>query len=188
MFTIFLQLLFARVWTLEVPRAPQDCFARTGHLNLGMLVSLHQPGTSDDSPCGPLVSASKIQDVAAMLYAIDELNKRDDILPNITLGAVVLDECSSVMTALASSVHLLPTSVNVQHQFGHTTNCSDGPPDVNIVGAIGPTYSSQAVHVGSLLSVFQIPLMGLVTTSDELSDKSRLVYANCVLSHCVTVL
>ena len=39
---------------------------------------------------------------------IADVNSRTDILPNITLGLVILDDCGSELAALAQSLRFLP--------------------------------------------------------------------------------
>ena len=41
-------------------------------------------------------------------YVIADVNSRADILPNITLGLVILDDCGSELAALAQSLRFLP--------------------------------------------------------------------------------
>ena len=43
----------------------------------------------------------------AMLYALDEINADKTILPNISLGAVVLDTCSNPSYALEQAMEFV---------------------------------------------------------------------------------
>ena len=43
----------------------------------------------------------------AMLYALDEINADPSILPNISLGAVVLDTCSNPSYALEQAMEFV---------------------------------------------------------------------------------
>lgn len=53
-----------------------------------------------------------MQRMEAMLYAIDEINNRTDLLPNITLGATVIDSCSSDTYALEQSMEFVRSYMN----------------------------------------------------------------------------
>ena len=41
-------------------------------------------------------------------FVVNEINARDDILPNITLGLVGLDDCQRDISQLAQILHLIP--------------------------------------------------------------------------------
>ena len=60
-----------------------------------------------------------------MLYALDEINSNSKILPNITLGAMILDTCrsESVIKIGKGSPFLISA-----HFFGHCPNSNYSPP------------------------------------------------------------
>jgi metabotropic glutamate receptor 6/7/8 len=43
----------------------------------------------------------------AMLYALDQINADPDLLPNINLGALILDTCSNPSYALEQSMQFV---------------------------------------------------------------------------------
>ena len=45
-------------------------------------------------------------------YTVDTINNRTDILPNITLGYVILDSCSKDLAGLAQTLKFVPISDN----------------------------------------------------------------------------
>ena len=51
--------------------------------------------------------------------------------------------------------------------------CYERTQDMQWVGIVGLSTSRKAVMVASLLSIFQIPSIGTLSSSDELSDKTR---------------
>lgn len=48
-----------------------------------------------------------IQALEAMLHTIDYVNERDDILPGITLGAYILDDCDKDTYGLEQSIDFI---------------------------------------------------------------------------------
>ena len=48
-----------------------------------------------------------IQALETMLYTIDYVNSRDDILPGITLGAYILDDCDKDTYGLEQSIDFI---------------------------------------------------------------------------------
>ena len=159
-----------------VPRLEAGCYSQEGDLYLASMIRVTAKGTTGGPMCSQkLHSLYRLQYVEAFVYAVEEVNKRQDILPNITLGFVVVDTCGLDLAALAQATHFLPYDTPGPRR-ALTTNCSNGPPEVPITGVVGPATSREAVLVASLLSAFQIPLIATTATSDELSDKSRFEY------------
>lgn len=61
-----------------------------GDIILGGLFPVHARGERG-APCGELKKEKGIHRLEAMLFAIDLINKDPDLLPNVTLGARILD-------------------------------------------------------------------------------------------------
>lgn len=64
------------------------------------------------SPCGAVKEEKGMQRLEAMLYVLDEINSDDDLLPNTTLGALILDSCSSDTYALDQSMEFVRSYMN----------------------------------------------------------------------------
>lgn len=82
-----------------------------GDVIFGGLFPMHERGGAGE-PCGQIKEEKGIQRMEAMLYALDEINSDPDILPNITLGALILDTCSSDTYALEQSVEFFRSSLS----------------------------------------------------------------------------
>ena len=73
-----------------------------------------------------------------------------------------------------SSFHL--NSAHQAHGYtGLNMSCDEKIRNTKISGVIGPITSRQSIMVSSLLSIYEIPTLSTMATSDELSDKSRFV-------------
>ena len=64
------------------------------------------------APCGALKEEKGIQRLEAMLYALDQINNDPHILPGVTIGAVILDTCSSDTYALDQSMEFVRSYMN----------------------------------------------------------------------------
>lgn len=87
----------------------------------------------------------------AMEFAIEEINNRTDILPNITLGYEIHDSCAAVSVA-----------VKVAFQFanGITPNISISnscPKKANVVAVVGESGSTPSIGMSRILGLFGIP-------------------------------
>lgn len=84
-----------------------------GDIILGGIFPMHeQVSGHHDMPCGAVKEEKGMQRLEAMLFAIDEINNSPDILPNITLGALIMDSCSSDTYALEQSMEFVRSYMN----------------------------------------------------------------------------
>lgn len=84
-----------------------------GEIVLGGIFPMHEHNsTNREYPCGAIKEEKGIQRLEAMLYAIDQINKDENLLPNITLGTVVIDSCSSDTYALEQSMEFVRYYMN----------------------------------------------------------------------------
>ncbi len=173
-FLIFLGILNnTEAAKIELDGIKPECYVSQGDVHIGYLVRIRKKGI--DGFCSEeFQDFQRPQNVEAMVYTVNEINNRHDLLPNITLGFVIFDECSWDLGALSKSLYFLP--IEGQESEPQNSNCSEGLQHYEVVGVLGPTSSRMSVLVGSLLSIFHIPILSPSATSDELSDKSRFKY------------
>ncbi|XP_036386598.1 metabotropic glutamate receptor 4-like isoform X2 [Megalops cyprinoides] len=145
-----------------------------GDISLGGLFPVHARG-SDGKACGELKKEKGIHRLEAMLFALDRINNDHELLPNITLGARILDTCSRDTHALEQSLTFVQALIQ---RDGSDIKClSGGPPIVSkperVVGVIGASASSVSIMVANILRLFKIPQVSYASTAPELSDNSR---------------
>ena len=63
-------------------------------------------------PCGAVKEEKGVQRLEAMLYAMDQINADKSLLPNTSLGALILDSCSSDTYALDQSMEFVRSYMN----------------------------------------------------------------------------
>ncbi|XP_053160772.1 vomeronasal type-2 receptor 1-like isoform X1 [Hemicordylus capensis] len=102
--------------------------------------------------------------VKAMIHAIHDVNKRDDILPNITLGYQIYDTCFTMSKTVENSLAFLTG----QNETTPVFRCSSGAPLAAIVGAGGSTLS---IASSRILGLYYFPQVGYASSSSLLSDK-----------------
>lgn len=76
-----------------------------GDLVLGGLMMVHE--REDSITCGPVMPQGGIQALEAMLYTLDRINEDPTILPNVTLGAHILDDCDKDTYGLEMAVDFI---------------------------------------------------------------------------------
>ncbi|XP_055794096.1 metabotropic glutamate receptor 8-like isoform X3 [Salvelinus fontinalis] len=167
-----------RITDPAIGTAPNQEYAHSirleGDIILGGLFPVHSRG-GGGVPCGELKKEKGIHRLEAMMFAIDLINKDTELLPNITLGARILDTCSRDTYALEQSLTFVQALIE---KDGSDVRCANGDlpifakPD-KIVGVIGAAASSVSIMVANILRLFKIPQISYASTAPELSDNTR---------------
>lgn len=128
-----------------------------GDIILGGLFPVHSRGERG-MPCGELKKEKGIHRLEAMLFAIDLINKDPDVLPNVTLGARILDTCSRDTYALEQSLTFVQALIE---RDGSDVRCTNGDPPIfakpdKVVGVIGASASSVSIMVANILRLFKV--------------------------------
>ncbi|XP_064258320.1 metabotropic glutamate receptor 6-like [Passer domesticus] len=153
-----------------------------GDLTLGGLFPVHARGPAG-VPCGPVKKEKGIHRLEAMLYALDRVNGDPRVLPNLTLGARILDTCSRDTYALEQALSFVRSLLPPE---GGEGSCPDGsaprrPPPERLVGVIGASASSVSIMVANVLRLFAIPQISYASTAPELSDPGRYEFFSRVV-------
>lgn len=128
-----------------------------GDITLGGLFPVHSRGPAG-IPCGEIKREKGIHRLEAMLYALDQINSDPDLLPNITLGARILDTCSRDTYALEQSLTFVQALIQKDNS---DVRCSNGEPPIipkpeRVVGVIGASGSSVSIMVANVLRLFAV--------------------------------
>lgn len=149
-------LLLAAAAAHETP-APPHSIRLEGDVTLGGLFPVHARGPAG-APCGEMRRASGVQRLEAMMFALDVINGDRGLLPNITLGARILDTCSRDTRALEQSLAFVrsPAQWDVSD-----ARCADGAPPLveareRVAGVVGASASSESLQVATILKLFQV--------------------------------
>uniref|UniRef100_A0A493SUT3 Glutamate metabotropic receptor 7 n=1 Tax=Anas platyrhynchos platyrhynchos TaxID=8840 RepID=A0A493SUT3_ANAPP len=127
-----------------------------GDITLGGLFPVHAKGPPG-VPCGDIKKENGIHRLEAMLYALDQINSDPELLPNVTLGARILDTCSRDTYALEQSLTFVQALIQKDTS---DVRCTNGEPPVfvkpeKVVGVIGASGSSVSIMVANILRLFQ---------------------------------
>lgn len=128
-----------------------------GDITLGGLFPVHSRGPAG-VPCGDIKKEKGIHRMEAMLYAMDQINSDPDLLPNMTLGARILDTCSRDTYALEQSLTFVQALIQKDNS---DVRCSNGEPPIipkpeRVVGVIGASASSVSIMVANVLRLFAV--------------------------------
>ncbi|KAG7254589.1 hypothetical protein CRUP_025277 [Coryphaenoides rupestris] len=161
---------------------PQELYAPhsirvEGQLTLGGLFPVHARGPDDGTtpPCGDIQKETGVHRLEAMMYALDQINQDEQLLPNVTLGARVLDTCSRDTYALEQSLTFVQALITKDTS---DVRCTNGEPPVfvkpeKVVGVVGASASAVSIMVANILRLFQAtPRVRLFSTTTTTSSSS----------------
>lgn len=140
-----------------------------GHFVIGGLISIHVPGEAGS--CSVINFLHGMEVLEALLFSVDRINANKTFLPDFTLGVKAFDTCGRQTSALDQALKEFVLT-DLQNSGGSCANFTPSP----VIGVIGPGYSYEAIHVATLLDIFEVPFISFSATSPELSDKSKYEY------------
>ncbi|KAM9852846.1 vomeronasal type-2 receptor 1-like [Aulostomus maculatus] len=102
-----------------------------------------------------------------MAFAIDEINRNTKLLPNLTLGYSIYDNCGALVIGFSGALSL---AGGREEQFHLQHNCSGTPP---VLAIVGDSYSTFSIAESNLLGLYKMPMVSYFATCSCLSDRQR---------------
>ncbi|XP_070685472.1 extracellular calcium-sensing receptor-like [Pempheris klunzingeri] len=102
-----------------------------------------------------------------MAFAIDEINKNSSLLPNVTLGYSLYDNCATLGIGFSAALSL---ASGREEQFLLQKNCLGTPP---VMGIVGDPFSTFSIATSNVLGLFKLPIVSYFATCSCLSDRQR---------------
>ncbi|KAM9359530.1 extracellular calcium-sensing receptor-like [Symphorus nematophorus] len=102
-----------------------------------------------------------------MAFAIDEINKNSNLLPNVTLGYSLYDNCGALVVGFSGALSL---ASGREKQFMLQENCIGTPP---VLGIVGDSFSTSSIAISNVLGLYKIPIVSYFATCSCLSDRQR---------------
>ncbi|XP_069498695.1 extracellular calcium-sensing receptor-like [Ambystoma mexicanum] len=100
------------------------------------------------------------------IFATEEINKKEHLLPNTTLGFSIYGSCDSVSTSLLSAMHLLTGKDQPIPNFG----CKRRPA---LSAFIAEDRSALSIPIARLLGIYKVPQVSYASSVNALSDKTQ---------------
>ena len=148
---------------------------------LGGLFPVHSKTEAGVRPnCGSINVQRGLHRLEAMLFAVDQINKENTLLPNVTLGVSAHDTCGLETVALEESLEFImelirkENSVNCQSSLLGDEKLTKKPKI--FAGVVGAAASVVSIQVANLLRLFKLPQISYASTTPSLSDKVKYDY------------
>ncbi|XP_037335314.2 extracellular calcium-sensing receptor-like [Pungitius pungitius] len=103
----------------------------------------------------------------AMVFAIDEINRNPDLLPDVTLGYSLYDNCVKLGIGFRAALSL--ASGREEH-FILEDNCVGTPP---VIGIVGDSSSTRSIAISTVLGLYRVPMVSYFATCSCLSDRQK---------------
>ena len=115
--------------------------------------------------------------VQTMAFAIDEINRNSNLLPNVTLGYSLYDNCVKLGIAFRA---VLSAVSGQEEQIILDETCAGTPP---VIGIVGDAFSTHSIAISSVLGLYRVPMVSLpiclllilLDHFDMISDQMSLV-------------
>ncbi len=88
-----------------------------------------------------------------MAFAIDEINKNPSLLPNVSLGYSLYDNCATLGIGFSAALSL---ASGQEDQFLPQENCFGTPP---VIGIVGDPFSTFSIATSNVLGLFKLPIV-----------------------------
>ncbi|XP_008303660.1 extracellular calcium-sensing receptor-like, partial [Stegastes partitus] len=111
--------------------------------------------------------SSAFRHAMTMAFAIDEINKNSNLLPNVTLGYSLYDNCATLVVGFSAALSLVSGR---EEQFLLQENCSGTPP---VLGIVGDSFSTFSIATSDVIGLFHLPIVSYFATCSCLSDRNR---------------
>eukprot|EP00079_Xenopus_tropicalis_P023375 XP_012815740.1 PREDICTED: extracellular calcium-sensing receptor-like [Xenopus tropicalis] len=145
-----------------------------GDLLIGAVIPIHSDGvfplvTFKEKPTPDTCKVFRLrfyQPFQAIRFAVEEINRNPDLLPNSTLGFYVYDSCVVLQRELVGTLWMITGLDRVIPNYC----CREHPP---LTAVIGHSKSSHSILMAHILGLCKFPQISHYSTSSLLSDKRQ---------------
>ncbi|KAM9312155.1 vomeronasal type-2 receptor 1-like [Gastrophryne carolinensis] len=106
------------------------------------------------------------QQLQALLFAVEQINRNRELLPNITLGVQWYDSCGVIPVNIAATLQVLTGQSEAIPNY----RCMSSKPFTAFIGSASSTHS---IAVANILGLYHYPQISHYATSSLLSDRIK---------------
>ena len=88
-----------------------------------------------------------------MAFAIDEINRNSNLLPNVTLGYSLYDNCVKLGIGFRAALSLVSGQ---EEQFILNETCAGTPP---VIGIVGDSSSTRSIAISTVIGLYSVPMV-----------------------------
>ncbi|KAM4590217.1 extracellular calcium-sensing receptor-like [Fundulus diaphanus] len=102
-----------------------------------------------------------------MIFAIDEVNRNSKLLPSVTLGYSLYDNCLTLGVGFRAALALISGQ---EKQIILNETCEGSPP---VLGVVGDSSSTRSIAISTVLGLYRVPMVSYFATCACLSDRQK---------------
>uniref|UniRef100_A0A3Q3MEV8 Extracellular calcium-sensing receptor-like n=1 Tax=Mastacembelus armatus TaxID=205130 RepID=A0A3Q3MEV8_9TELE len=102
-----------------------------------------------------------------MAFTIEEINRNPSLLPNVTLGYSLYDNCNVLGIGFRASLSLVSGK---EEQIKLQESCVRNHP---LLGIVGESSSTPSIAVSTVLGLYRVPMVSYFATCSCLSDRKK---------------
>ena len=129
---------------------------------------------SNSMPCDGGLRIQRISMIESMSYAIQFINEQKDILPNVSLGYEIRNDCSNEEISLWTMITL--ASDSGYEDYNNACPDFEMKNETNVISVIGTSRSSTSLLAAKVGGIYDVPVISYYATSDELSNSGRFPF------------
>lgn len=88
-----------------------------------------------------------------MAFAIDEINKNSNLVPNVTLGYHLYDNCATLVMGFSAALSL---ATGQEEDVAFQDSCVGTPP---VLGIVGDSFSTFSIATSDVIGLFKMPIV-----------------------------
>ncbi|XP_049928898.1 extracellular calcium-sensing receptor-like [Epinephelus moara] len=108
-----------------------------------------------------------LRQAQTMAFAIDEINRNSNLLPNVTLGYSLYDNCLTLGIGFRAALSL---ASGREEQLMLDKTCAGNPP---VLGIVGDSSSTRSIAISTVLGLYRVPMVSYFATCSCLSDRQK---------------
>ncbi|XP_036006155.1 extracellular calcium-sensing receptor-like [Fundulus heteroclitus] len=102
-----------------------------------------------------------------MAFAIEEINRNSKLLPNMTLGYSLYDNCVKLGIGFRAALALISGQ---EEQILMEESCEGSTP---VLGIVGDSSSTRSIAISTVLGLYRVPMVSYFATCSCLSDRKK---------------
>ncbi|XP_039478282.1 extracellular calcium-sensing receptor-like [Oreochromis aureus] len=102
-----------------------------------------------------------------MAFAIDEINRNSNLLPNVTLGYTLYDNCLELGIGFRAALSL---ASGQEKKIILNSTCVGNPP---VIGIVGDSSSTNSIAISNVLGLYRVPMVSYFSTCSCLSNHQK---------------
>uniref|UniRef100_A0A7N8WVY2 Extracellular calcium-sensing receptor-like n=1 Tax=Mastacembelus armatus TaxID=205130 RepID=A0A7N8WVY2_9TELE len=102
-----------------------------------------------------------------MAFTIEEINRNPSLLPNVTLGYSLYDNCNVLGIGFRAALSLVSGK---EEKIILQESCAGTPP---VLGIVGESSSTRSIAVSAVLGLYKVPMVSYISTCSCLSNRQK---------------